>query len=90
MPLGFHGLQAVPIVAFLLQRSKMPQSSMRSLVHLAGLAWVSVCVALAFQSGSGHAIFDWTPAAITAALCLTIFVITAAKATLGVVNEQHN
>jgi hypothetical protein len=87
---GFHGLQAVPIVAFLIQQSKMPQSSMRSLVHWAGLAWVSVCVALAFQSGSGHAIFDLTPAAITAALCLMIFVITAAKATWGVVTEHQN
>jgi hypothetical protein len=74
---GFHGLQAIPIVALLLHWSKAPLTANWTIVHLSGLTWLGACAALAWQSASGYAMLDWTPAAVIAALSLAIFAFTA-------------
>jgi hypothetical protein len=74
---GFHGLQAIPIVALLLHWSAASRSAVRTMVHLAGLAWLAACTALTWQAGSGHATFELTLATATAVLCFTVFALTA-------------
>ena len=40
--LGFHGVQALPVVAFLLAWGRIPFTAARRWVHLAGSAWLGV------------------------------------------------
>ncbi|MGH7555168.1 MAG: ABA4-like family protein, partial [Longimicrobiales bacterium] len=52
MPLhaaGFHGLQALPLVALLLGWSGMPAEASRSWVHVAGSSWLLFCLGLIVQ-----------------------------------------
>jgi hypothetical protein len=78
--IGFHGIQAIPAVAWLLQYSKISQAAAHAQVHLAGLTWTGACIALALQSFSGRAAIEIAPATLTAALCLAVFGITAVRA----------
>ena len=70
---GFHGLQFIPAVALLHQWSSSDPWTTRRFVHVAGIAWLGACLGLAWQSGSGHAISDVTPAGIFVTLCLVVF-----------------
>ena len=65
---GFHGLQAIPVLALLLQWSGTPPTVVRRRVHAAGLAWLGACVAIAWQSLAGRAIPEPTVAAGLGAL----------------------
>jgi hypothetical protein len=77
---GFHGLQAIPIVGWFLQGSKVSQAAARTQVHLAGLTWTAACIALALQAVSGRATIEIAPATLTAVLCLAVFLLTAFRA----------
>ena len=50
---GFHGLQAVPLVALLLGWSRMGAESAARLVHAAGIGWLLLCAGLVLQAGFG-------------------------------------
>ena len=71
--LGFHGLQTIPGVALLLRWTGTAQSVARRRVHCAGLAWLTACLAVAWQSGTGRPIAELSPATAGAALCLSVF-----------------
>jgi len=68
--LGFHALQAIPLLGWLLGRSSLAGSSSRRLVHLAGAGWIAACLAVAWQTQAGRAVADPSPAAFTAFLLL--------------------
>jgi hypothetical protein len=73
---GFHGLQVVPLVALFLRWAETEASVVRRRVHVAGLTWLSACVAIAWQSGSGRPIAELSPGTAVAALCLLVFSFT--------------
>ena len=50
---GFHGLQAVPLVALLLGWSRLPQSAAMLWVRVAGTGWLLFCFALLLQALMG-------------------------------------
>jgi hypothetical protein len=77
---GFHGLQAVPLVALLLQWSGTAERISRRRVHVAGLAWLGACLAIAWQSGSGRTIEELSAPTAAAALCAVVFGMTAVRA----------
>lgn len=64
---GFHGLQAVPLVAVLLRWGGVSGDRARAWVHLAGLAWVGLCAAVLLQAASGSA-----PTALTSSLAAAL------------------
>jgi len=64
--LGFHGLQAVPIVAWLLERSRVPPERARLRVHLAGFAWLAAIAAVATQTVQGRTVQALEPATLAA------------------------
>lgn len=47
---GFHGLQAVPLVALLLGWSRLDPAQARVWVHMAGVSWTLLCVGLLGQA----------------------------------------
>jgi hypothetical protein len=68
--LGFHGLQAVPLVALLLLWSGASQRETRRWVHLTGTAWLAACGAVAWQTIAGRSISDVSPAMLVTAFVL--------------------
>ena len=77
---GFHGLQAVPLVALLFQWGNADRSTRRPLVHLAGLSWCGGCLAIGWQSGSGAAVMEISAATVVTGICLLTFAVTAVLA----------
>lgn len=64
MPLhaaGFHGLQAVPLVALLLGTLSFRNGEGRTIVHLAGAGWIALCTGLLAQAVAGNPTLSITP-----------------------------
>lgn len=78
--LGFHGLQAVPLIALLLLWSGADQHETRKWVHLTGIAWLIACAAVAWQTVAGRSIFDASPAMLVTAFVLIVWGAIAAFA----------
>ncbi|HXH06629.1 MAG TPA: ABA4-like family protein [Vicinamibacterales bacterium] len=62
---GFHGIQAVPVVALLLAWSPWTASARHRLTHAAGVAWLALCSGLLWQALAGV-----PPLALSAATAL--------------------
>ena len=71
--LGFHGLQAVPLVALLLNWAGGEPDESRRWVHLTGIAWVIACAVVAWQTVAGRSIFDASPAMMVSAFVLFVW-----------------
>jgi hypothetical protein len=80
---GFHGLQAVPLVALLLNWARAPQAESRRAVHLAGLAWIAACLAIAWQTSSGRSVLEPSAATAIALLLLLAWGLILSKALLA-------
>jgi hypothetical protein len=77
--LGFHGLQAIPILAWLQERTGVPQG--RRMVHAGGIAWVVACLAVAAHTAAGLAPTELSLALAAAVVLLLVW--GAAIATAG-------
>ncbi|HEX7239188.1 MAG TPA: ABA4-like family protein [Longimicrobiaceae bacterium] len=77
---GFHGLQALPLVAVLLIWAGVPAPRARPWVHAAGWAWLTACAAIAWQTIEGRALTDLSPAMGVAAGSLLAWAVVAALA----------
>ncbi|HEV7387620.1 MAG TPA: hypothetical protein VGN73_03305 [Gemmatimonadaceae bacterium] len=71
--LGFHGLQAVPLVALLLVWAGATADETRKWVHITGIAWVIACAAVAQQTIAGRSIFDVSPTMMVAVFVLVVW-----------------
>lgn len=72
---GFHGIQAVPLVALLLMRTSLSERKARRLVHVAGGAWILACLALLAQAAAGAAPMELTITAGIATLSITTWTL---------------
>ena len=79
---GFHGLQAIPLVALLLGWARVPEEKSRRAVHLSGIAWLAACVAIALQTSSGRSVLEPSVATAIAAAVLLAWALILAKALL--------
>lgn len=77
---GFHGLQAVPLVALLLGRARMSHDDARLWVHVAGLAWLGACGAIAWQTALGRSVLEGSTATLLAGAMLLIWLLCAVMA----------
>jgi hypothetical protein len=71
--LGFHALQALPLVALLFIWAGVETASARRWIHLAGLAWIGACLAAAAQVFAGRAPLDPTVATFLAAVLICVW-----------------
>ena len=80
--LGFHGLQAVPLVALLLTWAGVNADDTRKWVHATGIAWLIACAAVAQQTIAGRSIFDRSPAMLVSGFVLIVWAALVAFAFL--------
>lgn len=78
--LGLHGLQAIPIVAWLLERSGVPLERARWRIHVAGIVWLLAIAAVAIQTALGQTVVRPAPATIAALACLVVWAGVAVRA----------
>lgn len=71
--LGFHGLQAIPLVAWFLSRSTESEARARQWVHLAGLTWIAGCLMVAWQTAVGQPLTQLSPAVLLAVLLFAVW-----------------
>lgn len=80
---GFHGLQALPLVALLFAWSHTPTETARRWVHAAGVAWLGACAAVAWQTTRGGSVLTAsTPTAFALAL-FAVWALALARAALA-------
>ena len=88
---GFHGLQAVPMLALLAGWAVIPEPLVRRCVHLAGSLWLGACLALAWQAGTGGPVVELSLATAIAAVCLlSWFLFTALAARDWLVSDASH
>jgi hypothetical protein len=80
---GFHGLQAIPLIALLLDWARVSDAESRRAVHLAGLAWISACLAIAGQTSSGRSVLEPSPATAVTLLVLLAWALILSRALLA-------
>jgi hypothetical protein len=81
--IGFHALQALPLLCWLAERSGMEANISRKLIHTGGIAWTTGVVMIGLQTALGRTVFEPTVLPLLAGvmflvwLCM-LFVIVAA------------
>ncbi|MBZ5607425.1 MAG: hypothetical protein LAP38_04140 [Acidobacteriia bacterium] len=78
--LGFHALQATPLVAWLLGRSGLASEVARKWIHIAGVAWIAACIMVAGQTAIGRPVTEPSPAIVLAAAALLVWTVTFLRA----------
>jgi hypothetical protein len=71
--LGFHGLQAVPLIALLLLWSGYDSGETRKWVHATGIVWVAACAAVAWQTIAGRSISEMSAATLATGFLLAVW-----------------
>ncbi|HKC64271.1 MAG TPA: hypothetical protein VKB86_11565, partial [Pyrinomonadaceae bacterium] len=69
----------------LLSWSQMQLETARRWVHLAGLAWLSMMAAIAWQTAAGRSVLEASTATLVAVLMLFIWLMCAARALVSCV-----
>jgi hypothetical protein len=72
--LGFHGLQAVPLIALLLLWSGYGSHETKKWVHVTGIVWVAACAAVAWQTIAGRAVSEISAAPLATAFLLAVWI----------------
>lgn len=78
--LGFHGLQAIPLVAVPLVWAGAPAERAARLIHAAGIAWLTACAAVLAQTLSGRPVVEASILPAVAAVLLfawAVILVTA-------------
>jgi hypothetical protein len=78
--LGLHALQALPMMALLIGRRKMPEAARVRLIKIAGASYASLFVILLSQALRGQSVL--APDAITLGSLAALAVATAGAATM--------
>jgi hypothetical protein len=80
---GFHGLQAVPLVALLLSWSHVPLEISRRWVHTAGLAWLGAMAVMAWQTAMGRSVLEPSCMILLVSLLTFVWLLCAARAVIS-------
>lgn len=74
---GFRGLQALPLVGWLVAHARVSGRSAALWVHTAGLSWLGVCVAVGWQSWLGRPLFELALIPAAGAALLLVWAVIA-------------
>lgn len=76
---GFHAVQAIPFVAWLLAWSTLPPDRTRRWVNIAGAAWAAACVAIWWQTAFGRAVTDFSGAGAATVILFGVWALVALR-----------
>jgi hypothetical protein len=76
---GFHAVQAIPLVAWLLAWSAVPVGTAPRWVNIAGAAWAATCIAIWWRTASGRAVTDLSGAGMLPAALFGVWTIAAIR-----------
>jgi hypothetical protein len=80
---GFHGVQAIPLVALLMAWSPVAVGVARRWVNIAGAAWAAACIAIWWQTAIGLAVTDLSGAGIIAVILLGVWTLAALRSVVA-------
>lgn len=70
--LGFHALQAVPLVAWISERTSISLSARRKCVHVTGVSYLLGLTAIGYQTLLGYSLSEWSVLPILAGACFLV------------------
>lgn len=70
--LGFHALQAVPLVAWLTERTSLTTKARSKMIHVTGITYLLGLVAIGWQTYLGHSIIEWSALPLLVCCCFII------------------
>jgi hypothetical protein len=75
--LGFHGLQAIPVIALLLTWAGASDVEARRWIQFTGVAWLAACAAVAWQTFIGRSVLEISPATLATVFFLAAWLLIA-------------
>ncbi|MDP5276405.1 hypothetical protein [Chengkuizengella axinellae] len=73
--LGFHGVQLIPILAWLLGKSHLQDQTQKSLIHVTGFLWSIVLLSIGIQTYNGQSVFELSPIMLVGWISAAVYVI---------------
>ncbi|MCH5585762.1 hypothetical protein MK805_12495 [Shimazuella sp. AN120528] len=87
--IGFHGLQTISIIGWLMEYMKLPYQKAKQYVHLGGIAWLVLGISLLAQAIAGHDTFDFTPYLVTALIAAAVWFYQIATIGLQIFKNKN-
>jgi hypothetical protein len=81
--LGFHALQALPLLGWLPERRNTDVKRARWLIHTGSIAWMISIILIGLQTALGRTAFELTALPLLACAILLVWLATAVLATFG-------
>ena len=73
--IGFHAVQAIPLVAWLLGASGVSPDAARRWVHIAGASWMAACLAMWWQTAVGRSVTEPSGAGLAAMIAFGVWML---------------
>lgn len=77
--IGFHALQAIPVVAWLSERITSAIKTPRIWTHVAGISYLLGLLALGWQTYLGRSLFEWSLLSVFVFSCFFISLLTGVQ-----------
>jgi hypothetical protein len=71
--LGFHALQALPLLGWLSEKARIENQYARRHIHFGSLAWTISILLITVQTALGRTVFEWTALPILSGVMLLIW-----------------
>ncbi len=88
--LGFHGLQAIPFIAWFMERTSLPVKTARRVVHLGGIAWIAGISLIGIQTLLGRTVFEWTAIPVICGIFLGCWLVACAYSFLHLLKQRSS
>jgi hypothetical protein len=85
--LGFHALQALPLLGWMLERTHIDRKRARRLIHTGSIAWMISILLIGLQTAFGRTVFELTTLPLLAGAILIVWLATVVIATLGLLRS---
>lgn len=76
--LGFHALQALPLLGWMLERARTDGKIAHTWIHAGSIAWMISILLIAVQTALGHTAFELTALPVLAGVMLLVWLAAAA------------
>ncbi|WP_175639332.1 hypothetical protein [Metabacillus schmidteae] len=86
--LGFHGLQVIPLIAWLTMLSTYANEMKAKIIHLTGLTWNLALIMLGIHTAMGKAVFELTVSSISFYFLTMIWIVVLGYTCLKLVRDK--